>query len=286
MPFKHVLIGILIAAIWGTNFIFIKMALQDIPPLTLAALRFFFVGVPAVFFLPRPKIPWLRLLEYGGFMFAVQFGLLFLGMRWGVSAGLASLLMQVQVFFTMGMAVLVFKEHPHFLKVLGAVIAFVGVGMVGLHSDQDVNFIGFVLILGASLSWATGNILVKRMPQVNPLGLVAWGGLVAFPLLAIAAFAFEGANSIRWIHQEIHLTTWISLAYIVYLSTHLAYSLWGWLLSHHSASNVVPFTLLVPIFGIFSSALVLNEPVPSWKIFAAILVILGLCVNLYGSRLK
>lgn len=284
MPIRHVFIGILIAAIWGTNFIFIKMALQDIPPFTLAALRFFLVGVPLVFFLPRPQVPWRQLIEYGVLMFAVQFGFLFLGMRWGVSAGLASLLMQVQVFFTMGLAVLVFKERPNFLKILGALIAFVGVGLVGLHTDQDVNLAGFVLILAASLSWATGNILVKRMPTVNPLALVAWGGLVAFPPLVLVAFSFEGASAYTWVTQEIHLSTVISVAYIVYLSTHVAYSLWGWLLRHHSASNVVPFTLLVPIFGMISSAIVLREQIPDWKIFAGILVIAGLCVNLYGAR--
>lgn len=284
MPFRHAAVGLLIAFIWGVNFIFIKMALVDIPPLTLAAFRFLLVGVPAVFFIPRPQVPWSGLIKYGLVMFATQFGLLFLGMRFGVSAGLASMLMQVQVFFTMALAVVVFKERPTLTKILGAVIAFTGVAIVGLHSGQDVSFMGFILIMLASFSWATGNILVKSLAHANALALVAWGGLVAFPPLAILAVIFEGPSSIAWLSQEIHVMTFISVAYIVYLSTHTAYSLWGWLLRHHSASTVVPFTLLVPIFGFISSAVVLGEQIPNWKIYSGMLVILGLCVNLYGTR--
>lgn len=286
MPLRHIAVALSIVLIWGVNFIFIKMALEDIPPLTLAALRFFLVGVPAVFFIPRPQVPMRNLIQYGLLMFAVQFSFLFLGMRAGVSAGLASMLMQIQVFFTIGLAILVFKEKISALRIMGASVAFVGVAIVGVHSGTDFSFLGFFLILCASLSWATGNILVKGMTQANALALVAWGGLVAFPPLMALAWSVEGAQSLAWLHREIHPMTLISVAYIVYLSTHTAYSMWGWLLKHYSASTVVPFTLLIPIFGFVSSAWILGEDIPTWKISAGMLVIFGLVINLYGTRKK
>lgn len=278
--------AMLIVLIWGVNFIFIQMALVDIPPLTLAALRFFLVGLPAVFFIPRPRIPFRSLLQYGLLMFAVQFSFLFLGMRLGVSAGLTSMLMQTQVFFTMGMAVLIFKERLSFLKIFGALVAFAGVVMVGLHSGRDFSFLGFVLILCASLSWATGNILVKTMAHTNALALVTWGGLVAFPPLTLMAAIFEGPEMLTWVQRDLHPMTFVAVAYIVYLSTHTAYSLWGRMLRFYSASTVVPFTLLIPIFGFLSSAWVLGEEIQNWKILAGVLVISGLALNLYKPEPK
>lgn len=284
MPYRHVLVAILVVALWGLNFVFIKFALKDLPPFTLAAARFFLTAFPALLFIPRPKVKWSSLAAYGLTNFALQFGFLFTAMRLGMSAGLSSMILQVQVFFTIGLAAFVFKEKPNATKMMGALISFSGVVLVGFHSDKDVNILGLLMLLGGSLSWASGNIISKSLGSVNPLALVVWGGLIAFPCLALVAWGVEGHEAIVNGFRHVSASALLSLAYIVYISTHLCYSLWSWLIREYSASSVAPFTLLVPIFGFLSSALILNEELADWKIHAAILVVSGLLVNIYGSR--
>lgn len=283
MPLSHILIALAVVACWGLNFVFIKLALVDLPPFTLAAARFLLVAFPAVFFIPRPKVPWKMLAGYGLTSFALQFGFLFLAMRLGMSAGLASMILQVQVFFTIGLSMYFFNERPTFLRILGAVISFLGVVLVGFHADKDTSLLSIVLLLFGALSWASGNVFAKSLGKVNAFALVVWGGIIAFPALLILAFIVEGKAVIT---SGFNITAlgWWSVAYIVYISTYFGYSLWNWLLKAHSAAVVAPFTLLVPVFGFLSSILILHEEMALWKIHAGILVVTGLCINLYASR--
>lgn len=283
MPPRHLLVALLTVAVWGVNFTFVKIALRDFPPFTLAAARFFLVAFPAVFFLPRPKVKIGMLAGYSATIFVLQFAFLFTGMRAGMSAGLSSMILQTQVFFTIGLSAIFLGERPNAVKLLGAAIAFTGVALVGLHSDHDVNLPGLLLLLGAALSWAAGNIFAKALSAVNVLALVVWAGLLAFPPLLLAALGLEGTAAFTGL-TAVSAPAFLSLLYIVFISTHLGYSLWSWLLRQHSASTVAPFTLLVPIFGFVSSSVILGEGFPAWKIYAALLVVGGLVVNVYGSR--
>lgn len=206
-------------------------------------------------------------------------------MRMGMSPGLSSMIVQVQVFFTMGLSVFLFNERPGFLKILGAVIAFSGVAFVGLHTSDDVNVLGLMVLLLGSFSWALGNVTVKSMgSEVNPLALVVWGGLMASPFLVVMALVMEGPAVVLSSLAGMTAVGFWSLAYIVYASTHIAYSLWSWLLREYNASTVAPFSLLVPVFGFLSSAWFLGEQLPAWKLEAAVLVVGGLAVNLAGGR--
>nr|AIA17778.1 EamA-like transporter family [uncultured bacterium] len=282
MPKRHLFIALFTVAIWGMNFIFIKLALREIPPITLSALRFLFTALPLVFFLRRPQVKWFALIGYGLAIFAVQFGMLFYGMKLGMSAGLASMVAQTQVFFTIALSAVFFHERPKFTKIIGALIAFSGVALVGFHSSQDVSVPGLILVLIGALGWGTGNVVSKSMGPVNSVALVVWGALIATPPLSFLAWLLE-RNEIAVIDFA-HLssvTVW-SLIYIVYASTHVGFSLWAWLLRQHAASSVAPFTLLVPVFGFLGSVLILHETLPDWKVHAALLVVGGLCVNLYN----
>jgi O-acetylserine/cysteine efflux transporter len=278
------LLALLIVAIWGSNFVAIKLALHDVPPLLLGTLRFVFVALPAVFFLRRPAIPVGRLLTYGLSMFGFQFGFLFLGMKLGVPAGLASLVLQFQVFVTMALAAAGLKERISLAQIAGALIAGAGFVLVGLHTSGDVTVAGLGCVLLAATSWGFANFTSKRLGQVNPLALVVWGSLVVPVPMAVASLVFEGPELI--VHSLSHLggPAILSLAYIVYLSTLVAYSLWSWLLARHPATAVTPFALLVPVVGLLSSAVLLGEPLPAWKVAAAALVIAGLALNVFGPR--
>jgi O-acetylserine/cysteine efflux transporter len=284
LPLRHLLLAALTVAIWGFNFVAIKTALTELPPLLLCAIRFIFVAFPAVFFIRRPAVPFRQLLTYGLTMFALHFGFLFLGMALGLSAGLASLVIQTQVFVTIALAAMALKERPTVPQLVGAAIAAGGLGLVAAHTGGDVSLAGLGCVLLAALSWGCANLTAKRIGRVNPLALVVWGSLmVPLPMLA-ASFIFEGRTRIFTSLLHLSPIPILSVAFIVYVSTLVGFSLWSWLLARHAAATIAPFALLVPVVGMLSSALVLREPLPAWKVQAGGLVIAGLAVNLFANR--
>lgn len=286
LPLRHVLLALLTVTIWGTNFVAIKLALHDLPPLLLCALRFLFVSLPLVFILPRPAIAWRQLLLYGLTMFALQFSFMFLGMKLGVSAGLASVMLQLQVFVTLALSAVFLRERITTLQIAGSLIAVAGFVVVAAHSGGDVSLVGLACVLLAAVSWGYGNFMSRGLGKVNPLALVVWGGLVVPLPMGLASLAFEGPAIVRQSLTHVGPTAVLALAFIVYVSTHVGYSLWSWLLARHPASTVTPFALLVPVFGLLSSSLALGETLPAWKMQAAALVMAGLALNVFGPRLR
>jgi O-acetylserine/cysteine efflux transporter len=275
--------AVLVTAVWGFNFIFVHIALEGFPPLLLCAVRFLLAAVP-VFWLPRPKGSWVSLIVYGNVMFALQFSLIFSGMTVGMPAGLASLLVQIQIFFTMGLAVWLLKERPSPAKVLGALVSFTGLGVVAFHVGGEVSLMGGLLTLLASLAWSLGNILTKKVGASQPLALVSWGSLMAFPTLAVSSLVLEGPERIAGALSHPGLGPLGALSYIVCVSTFVGYTLWGALLVRFPTATVTPFTLLVPVFGFLGSVVVLGESFPAWKAGASALVVAGLCVGIFGDR--
>jgi len=214
------------------------------------------------FFVPRPAVTLRQLLLYGLTMFALQFAFLFTGMKLGMPAGLASLVLQFQVFVTLALAAAVLKERIAPVQVAGALIAGAGFCLVAAHTGGDVSGAGLVCLLLAACSWGFANFSSKRLGRVNALSLVVWGSLVVPVPMGLASLIFEGPDVI--VHSLTHMsaaTLW-SVAYVVYASTLVGYSLWSWLLSRHAASVVTPFALLVPVCGMLSSAWWLGEPLP------------------------
>jgi O-acetylserine/cysteine efflux transporter len=281
----HLLAALGIVAVWGFNFVVIKLGLNHLPPLLLCALRFTLAALPAVFFVKRPDVPLRHIVAYGLVMFGLQFALLFSGIGLGVSPGLASLTVQLQSFMTIALAAFLLKERPTRFQVCGAVVAFSGILVVATHLGQDVTAVGLGLVILSAAAWAAGNLLAKRMGRVNMVALVVWGSLAAAgPMLALS-FAVEGpariAESLAFLRWE----TVAAIAYLVYFSTLLGFAVWNWLLSRYPAASVAPLTLMVPLFGMTSSSLVLGEELQPWKLVAFALVILGLCINLFGARL-
>jgi O-acetylserine/cysteine efflux transporter len=282
---RHLLAALLVVSIWGFNFVVIKVGLNHLPPLLLCALRFTLAAFPAVLFVPRPAVPLRQIAAYGMFVFALQFAFLFSGMRLGMSAGLASLTMQTQSFITIGLSALLLGERPTRFQVLGASIAFAGICVVGAHIGQDVSVTGLLVVMLAATSWSIGNLLAKKMGKVDMFALVVWASLVVpIPMLAMS-LVLEGPDRIMESFQSINLTSVFAVAFIAYLSTLLGFSIWNRLLGKYPAATVAPLTLLVPVFGMLSSATLLNEELQSWKIAAFAVVISGLVVNLFGARL-
>lgn len=271
---------------WGINFIAVYIGLKGFPPFLLCAARFGLAAIPLVFFLPKPKAPLKWIVAYGLFNFALQFGLLFTGIHMGLSPGLSSLLLQVSVFFSIGLAFLVFHERPSSFKIIGSLISFIGIGIVVAHIEGGSTLIGLILTLLAAFSWAVGNMLTKKVNAESPLSLVVWGNLFAFPFMAVVSLVFEGPVLIMSSLQNLSWATIGAIAYIVYIATHIGYGAWGFLLKSYSASVVVPFTLLVPVVGFLSSALFLGENLPFWKLLASLFIMGGLIFGLLEKQVR
>ncbi|MEO6920758.1 MAG: EamA family transporter [Collimonas sp.] len=285
MQSTDILLALLTVLIWGMNFVVIKIGLAGLPPLLFSALRFVFAALPLVFFIKRPAIPWWLLIGFGLFQFALQFSLLFSGMQLGIGAGLASLVIQLQAFFTIGLAVLLLGERPLMTQLLGALVALAGMLLVATHLEAKTTMIGFLLVIAAGLSWASANIVTKKIGKINPLALMAWGSLMAAPPLLLASAILEGTAA--WYNAFLHFG-WASVAAVFYQSypnTILGYGIWTILMRKYAAATVAPFSLLVPLVGMLSAAILLGESLQWWKIVAGLLVLAGLALNLFGARL-
>jgi len=284
LPLRHFLLALAVVAVWGSNFVVIKVALAQMPPLLFGALRFTLATLPAVFFLRRPALPWGNLAAYGLLVGVGQFGLLYLAMRQWISPGLASLVVQTQVFFTIGLAMHFARERVAPVQWLALALAAAGIVVIGLHTDADTSVTGLAMVLAAALCWAGGNIVGKRAGRVDALAYVVWSSAFAAPPLLALSFLFEGAAAMQAAVRQADALTWAAVAWQAVGNSLFGYAAWGWLLARHPAATVTPMALLVPVFGLAASAWMLAEPLPGWKLLAAALVLAGLALNLLWPR--
>jgi O-acetylserine/cysteine efflux transporter len=274
-------------AVWGTNFVVIKLSLEAFPPFLFAALRYTFAFLPLAFFIPRPKVSWGNMCAYGVAIGVGQFGILFFAIDGRISPGLASLVIQTQVFFTIGFAMFFAKERLRLYQAVAVSIAMTGLGTIALHTDASTTFLGLALVVFAGLSWGIGNTVSRRAGLINMLSYVVWASAFSLPPLFLISWIFEGG----WEQISTSIITapmgaWLGVFWQSWGNTVFGYAAWAWLLSKHPAAVVGPAPLLVPIFGMGASAYFLSEPLPLWKILAAGLVIAGLIVNLFWPSLE
>jgi len=279
------LLALAVVAVWGTNFVVIKLALAHLPPLLFAALRFACALLPAVFFLPRPAVRWRNLAAYGLLIGAGQFGIMFIAMNGHISPGVASLVIQTQVFFTVGLAMLLAGERVTRLQVVALLLATAGLGVILAHTDGSTTALGLGMTLTAAFSWAAGNLVSKQAGRVNMLAYVVWSCLFALPPLLALSLWVEGPAAVVQALGQADAATWAAVVWQAVGNTLFGYAAWAWLLSRHPAATIVPMALLVPVFGMGASALWLGEALPGWKLGAAALVIGGLALNLLGPQI-
>lgn len=285
MTATDILIALGVVTIWGVNFVVIKIGLQDLPPILFTALRFLFAALPLALFVPRPATGWPLLAAYGMFQFALQFTLLFTGIKLGLPAGLASLVIQLQAFFTIGLAVLMLGERPRAAQLAGALVALAGMGLVAIHLEGQATLLGFVLVVLGGLCWALANIVTRKMGQVSALSLVVWGALLATPPLLLASWLAEGPAAWQLAAHRFSIRTLGAVLFQSYPNTILGFGIWAMLIRRYTAASVAPFSLLVPVAGMVSAAMVLGEALQWWKLAAGALVLGGLALNQFGARL-
>lgn len=286
MPLKDLLIALVVIIIWGVNFVVIKVGLDGLPPMLLGALRFLLVAFPAVLLVKRPNLPWRWLIAYGATISLGQFAFLFQAMHSGMPPGLASLVLQSQAFFTLGFAALFLGERLRPASLIGLLVAASGLALIGSENSSHVPLVALLLTLCGGAMWGMGNIITRRFGSVNLVALVVWGGLIPPLPFLLLSWWLEGPQRMADALSNIGLSSVLALAFLAYAATMLGYTLWSTLLSRHPAGKVAPFSLLVPVVGLSSSAWLLGERLSAMQGWGALLVMLGLLINVFGPRIS
>lgn len=280
----HLALAVVIAAIWGFNFVAIKLGVDVVPPFFLTASRFLLAAVPAIFFVARPKESFSWVAGFGLMLGVGQFGFLFLAVRLGLPAGLTSLVMQLQAFFTIFFAYLVLNEIPRPQQIVGSAVAFAGIGVIAYGRWTGSQVLPLVLCILAAAGWAASNIITKMARPRNTLSFVIWSSLaVPIPML-ILSYIFEDHAQVITAVTHPTVTIIVSLLYLAFLSTVFGYGAWNYLFNHYSASTVAPFSLLVPLFGVLGASLAFGERFDHYEMMGAVLIVVGLLINTFGGK--
>ncbi|CRY13978.1 EamA family transporter [Yersinia enterocolitica] len=285
MKLTDFLIALLITAIWGVNFSIIKLGLITADPLILAGIRFTLCALPAVFFIKKPDTSWRYIIGYGLLFGIGLWGIVNLGIKAGVSAGIASLVLQFGAFFTLVLGAFLFHENLSKYQYIGIIVALLGLTSIIFISDGSVTFIGLVLVLCGAVVWGLVSIIIKKSDTKQVFSFLVWSSLFSPVPLFILSYLFNGPSGFTELAIHFNTTTLFSILFQVYPNTLFAYWVWNSLLTKYPVSVVAPLSLLVPIFGMLGSVMIFNERIPSGKVIAMIFIISGLIIGLYGKQL-
>jgi O-acetylserine/cysteine efflux transporter len=286
LPPRDMALAVLVAAIWGVSFIAIKAGVAEAPPLFLTALRFFLAAFPAVLLVPRPDARLVDLAGYGLCIGVGQFGLLFAAIKFGMPAGLASLVIQIQALFTIVLAHLVLGQRARPGQIAGALVALAGIALIGFFRGGSAPLAPFLAVIGAAACWSFGNLFSIRAGRTNMLGFIVWSSLFApLPLIGLS-LALEDHDAIFRALSHPTFVVWGGAAFLAYVATIVGFGLWSHLLSRHRAADVTPFALLVPVFGLAAAALVYHEPLRGGELAGVAVAMAGLAIAVLGGRSK
>ena len=281
---RHTLLALLVVVIWGVNFVAIDLGLAHVPPLVFLAMRFVLVAVPAVFFIRPPAIGWRNILLIGAFLSLGQFTLLYLALSLGMPPGLASLLLQTQIVFSVIVSSLLLREHPTRRQVVGIVIGMVGLAVVVVGHTHAAPWLPLVITLLAALSWAIGNVLSRRARAASGLSLVVWSGLVVpIPSLGLALLV-DGPQAVSYSLTHLSIAAILSTVYTAVAASLVAYTIWNSLLARYPTGAVVPFTLLVPVIGILAAWVVYRENPTASELIGGAIMLGGLAAAVVSRR--
>lgn len=282
---RDLLLALLVVLVWGLNFVFIKWGVEEVPPLMLTGLRYLCAALPMVFFIRRPQVRTTTLLVYGLAIGLAQFGLLFSAIKLGMPAGLASLIIQTQAFFTIALAMLFLGEKLGRWQAIGALVAIAGIGVIATERFEITALVPLLMVVLAALFWGVANIASKKAGQIDMLSFVVWGSLVPIVPLFALSLLLEGPTAISAALVAVSPRTIGVVLFNGYAATILGFGLWSYLLKRYPAGLIAPFSLLVPVFGIGFAWLLLGEVITTMEVAGSLLVFAGLVLNVFGPRL-
>ena len=281
--------------LWGLNFVVMKFALRDFTPFQPGAARYVFAVLPLILFIRPPPVARHWLLMYGLFQGVGQFGLLFFALKVGMTAALASVLLQTQVFFTALFGFVLLHERTSGQQQIGMLLAALGLGCFVLNyaqpglSSSGATLPGLLLTLCAAAMWAASNIVTRRVQQTSsdysPVAFVVWSSSVAVLPFVALSLALD-APEVRWQWLQARMSSWAAVAYLGWAATIVGYSLWTGLLKRHPANRMAPFSLGVPVVGLTTGMLVLNETITSWQWAGIGLLAAALACVMFGGTIR
>jgi len=289
---RDLLSALLVVIIWGTNFVAMKIGLRNLTPFQMGAARYVFAVLPLILFVRPPKLPARWLIAYGLSQGVGQFGFLFLSLKVGMSASLASVILQTQVFFTAVFGFALLKEHASRALLTGLALAALGLGCFAISALQsghagDITPAGFALCLTGAALWAVSNIVVRRAQKATPefevISFIVWCGAVPILPFVLLSLLFDDPAT-RWQWIDAPFATWAAVAYIGWMSTILGYAMWTRLLKRHPVNRVAPFSLGVPVVGIASGMLALGDVISGWQWAGIALIVTSLVCTMFGGR--
>lgn len=284
MKAKDFLLAILVTFIWGINFSIIKLGLTSLDPFMLSGLRFLLCALPLVFFIKKPNTSMFYIASYGILFGVGLWGMVTLGIYFGISAGVASLVLQMSAFLTVIMSAIILKESIDLSKKIAFVVALLGLSLIIIVTDGSVTLIGLVLVLIGALSWSITNIIIKKAGVKEVFSFIIWSSLFSPIPLFILAYITQGSIVYINFFENLNDIAIFSILFQVYPTTLIGYWVWNSLLTKYPVSSVAPLSLLVPIFGLFGSYLIFDENIGILKILACTLIVSGLIINTFGSK--
>jgi O-acetylserine/cysteine efflux transporter len=285
MKLRHLLLALSITAIWGLNFSVIKLGLTSVDPFILAGIRFTLCALPAIFFIPKPDVPWRYMAGYGLVFGVGLWGVVNLGIQSGLPAGVASLVLQFSAFFTILLGATVFDEKVSRYQIAGMVVALCGLLSIISIADGTVTLSGLVLVLIGALAWSVTNVINKKARTTQVFAFLVWSS--AFSPIALFAldYAVNGRAGYQTLITQVDSRAVLSILFQVYPNTLFGYWVWNSLMKRYPVSTIAPLSLLVPVFGLLGSVIIFNENLSLNKIVAVMLIVTGLGVGLYGQRI-
>lgn len=293
---KDSLIALLVVIIWGINFVPMKLGLQVLTPLELGVGRYFFAALPLCLFVRFPKVRAQRVVQLALFQGVGQFLLLFIGLQVGMTAALASVILQTQIYFTALLSFVLYRQRPTLLLWLSMALATIGLVFFTVSALQDravqtVTLTGIIYILGSASMWGVANLISRQTqhenPDYNPLAYIVWSSVIAAPIYLLMVVVFSPTAG-KWLHistwQAVDSQTWLAVVYLGWASTVAGYTMWTLLLKRHQPNRVAPFSLGVPVIGLLAGLWWLQEPVDGWQWMGSFFVGLSLLLVVFGPR--
>ncbi|WP_416307412.1 EamA family transporter [Neptunicella sp. SCSIO 80796] len=275
MNFRDSSIGFVLMALWGFNFSVIKLGVSEVHPLLLVAMRFFFAVFPMIFFIRKPAVPSRYLFLYGLSFGTGVWGLVTWSIELGLSAGVASLVLETSFIFSILVGWLALKEKIAQSTWIGVALATLGLGILTFAQDGMVSFAGVILALSGAFFWAITGLIVKKAKPKTVFSFSVWGMLwIPVPLVVLTLLT-SGIEPITALPQQMNTNAWFSVLFQAYPTTLFGYWVWNYLVVKYPLSIVSPLVLLVPVFSLLGSHIFHAEIIDSVKILACLLISVG-----------
>jgi O-acetylserine/cysteine efflux transporter len=267
--------------LWGLGFVFAKGAINHFPPILLMAFRFSLTALVLVWFTPLPVRKFFQLFKIAIVAAAIQYSLTFTGVK-GLEAGLASIIVQLEVPFLVILGALLLREKPGYKKWIGIAISFVGVAIMSQQDELSGSFISIALVLSGCFAWALGQVMIRKLKDVSGMQVTAWIAVFAAPQLFFMSAIFE--NGQLEAIKTANPLVWWTVLYLGLIMTCLGYYFWNTLIRHHDVSKVAPFLLLLPVFSVLGGNVFLGEAITLEKFYGGATILLGIGVIVLNPK--